>query len=234
MRGHAEQGTDGQHTRAAHTRNHDVISAAECGYRRVWQIGKNVIRFGRCVFTKLTTFNRHKRRAEPFQARIILVTARLVDLALAAIFGFQRHHRYTVRLGRTITAAFAHGTVDDDPLGRIRILATLPATAFFGGAGLVVNNNGGARCISAFIHHFGQPLTVQHIHARWNFRPVCIGPHIFSDDPCFLHALGHHLLCDTPDWQISVNRLAACHGDGVIVKNFISDIDLGRDRRANG
>src|SRR6266550_602749 len=51
--------------------------------------------------------DRHKARAEAFEAGVILVAARLIDRALAAELGLDRHDRQAVRCGRTIAAAFA-------------------------------------------------------------------------------------------------------------------------------
>src|SRR4029453_12866477 len=86
-----------------------------------------------------TAFDGDKTRAESFEAGAILVAARLVDRPLAAEFGLDRHHRKTVRRGRTIAAALADQIVDHDALCRIREAAALPAAAFLGGAGLVVD-----------------------------------------------------------------------------------------------
>ena len=58
-------------------------------------------------------------RTEAFHTGKVLVARVLVDLALAAQLGFQRHHGQTVRLLATITTAFAHRRVDEGALGRV-------------------------------------------------------------------------------------------------------------------
>src|SRR3982751_5443827 len=72
------------------------------------------------------------------RARVVLVAARLVDLALPAEVGFMRQHRHAIALHAAIAAAFANGLVDEQALGRIDHLALLAATTFLGSAGLLV------------------------------------------------------------------------------------------------
>src|SRR6202012_6118813 len=81
-------------------------------------------------------------RAKAFDAGIVLVAVRLIDLALAAKFGVERLRRDAVRGLRAVAAAFADEVVDEDALGRIRIEPALAAAALFGGAGLVVDQGG--------------------------------------------------------------------------------------------
>src|SRR5215470_18083732 len=80
-------------------------------------------------------------RAETFDAGIILVAVRLVDLALAAELGVERLHRDAVRGLRAVAAALADEVVDEGALGRIGIESALAATALFGGAGLIVDQH---------------------------------------------------------------------------------------------
>src|SRR5581483_10105556 len=82
-----------------------------------------------------------KTRAEAFNAGIVLVAVRLVDLALAAELGVEWLHRDAVRSDRAVAAAFADEVIDEDALGRIGIKAALAAAAFFGGAGLIVDQD---------------------------------------------------------------------------------------------
>src|SRR6185437_5471024 len=84
-------------------------------------------------------------RAEAFDAGVILVAVGLVDGALSAELGLDRLHRDAVRLVRAVATALADQLVDEDALGRIGILAALPAAALLGGAGLVVDDDGEAR-----------------------------------------------------------------------------------------
>src|SRR5260221_2997544 len=83
----------------------------------------------------------HEARAETAHAGEILVARRLVDRALAAELGLDRHDRDAVRLHAAIAAALAHGLVDDHALGRILHRAALAPAALLGGAGLVVDQH---------------------------------------------------------------------------------------------
>src|SRR5207248_3806972 len=103
-----------------------------------------------------------KARAEPFQAGVILVAARLVDRPLPAEFGFDRHHRKAVRRGRAIAAAFADQIVDHDAFLRVRETAALAAAAFLGGAGLVVDDRGDAAHFAQFALHHIELVAVPH------------------------------------------------------------------------
>src|SRR3954451_4004931 len=95
----------------------------------------------------------HETRTEALEAGKILVAARLVDRTLAAEFGLDRHDRQTVRGRRTIAAPLANQIVDKDPCRRVRKPAALAAAAFFGGAGLVVNDRGHAADLAQFALH---------------------------------------------------------------------------------
>ena len=68
-------------------------------------------------------------RAEPVGAGVVLVAARLVDLALAAELGLERHDGDAVRLHRAVAAAFADAFVDEEAPRRVDQLALLPAGA---------------------------------------------------------------------------------------------------------
>ncbi len=48
------------------------------------------------------------------------------------------------------------------------------------------------------------------------------------------HALGVDLLADRPGMDVAVMRLAAGHGDGIVVEDLVGDVGVGRDRLADG
>ena len=97
---------------------HDA-GAADPGHQHAVRLGKRrQFRLGQRrqpVFAELAGFalaqrpalDRHKARAEAFEAGVILVAARLIDRTLAAELGLDRHDRQAVRCGRAIAAAFA-------------------------------------------------------------------------------------------------------------------------------
>ena len=145
MRGHAEDSADGDNAGAADAGYDDAVGMIDQRHRRRRQ-SRPVIRFGRplaCLQPR--PVHGDKRRAEPVQAGVILVAARLVDGALAAPFGLQRLHRNAIRFHAAVTAALAHQIIDDDALFGIRERAALAAAALLGSAGLVVNQHAHAR-----------------------------------------------------------------------------------------
>src|SRR5690606_30228956 len=119
---------------------------------------------------------------------------RLVDGAFAAVFSLHRLHRHAVGLHAAIAAAFADGFIDEYAFGRIGIIAAFPAAAFFGGAGLIVNDDGGAGRFARFLLGGVHPPAVQHGHFARNMVAVFIEFGIFGHDPAFGHALGDTLL----------------------------------------
>src|SRR3954469_1410379 len=112
----------------------------------------------------------HETRTEALEAGKILVAARLVDRALAAEFGLNRRDRQAVRGRRAIAAAFANQIVDKDALRRVGKPAALAAAAFFGGAGLVVNDRGNACDLAQFALHPVELVAVPHARAMRELR----------------------------------------------------------------
>jgi hypothetical protein len=63
---------------------------------------------------------------------------------------------------------------------------------------------------------------------------VFVARQVFGDERDALHAFGRHLARDQRHRGDAVDRLAAGHRDGVVVQDLVGDVDLGRDRRADG
>src|SRR5204863_77190 len=124
MRRRAEDGADGEHAGAADTGDTDVVGLVEAGGDS--RFGKVELLFGRGPGAMdVAAMHRDEGGTETLQAGIVLVAARLVDLALAAELRLQRFHRDAVRLNRAVAAAFADGVVDEDAPRRILHLAAL-------------------------------------------------------------------------------------------------------------
>src|SRR3954470_24707037 len=173
--------------------------------------------------------HRDKAPAEALETRKILVAARLVDRALAAEFGLDRYDRQAVRGRRAVAAAFANQIIDKDPLRRVRKTAAFAAAAFFGGAGLVVNNRGNARDLAQFALHPVEFVAVPHARAlrELNAGRVFIG--FVADDDDLFYALGGELGRDGRHGQTAVERLAAGHRDGVVEQHLVGHRDPGGD-----
>jgi len=92
MRRHGEKCANGDDTRAADSGHHDIVSPplerSERGF------GKISLRLAcKCRslgFARLGIENSHETRAEAFDAAIILVAVRLIDLTFSAEFGLFR------------------------------------------------------------------------------------------------------------------------------------------------
>ena len=169
VRRHGQDLADGDHARAANAgdQNAERLGRRRNARRRQGRRGWCVL-VGACRFFRLfqaAAFHRHEAGAETRRAREILVAGRLVDLALAPQFRFQRFHRQAVRLHGTVAAAFADGFVDDGALGRVRVFIAFPAAAFFRGTGLIVDHGRHAGHVAQFALHVHQFRTVAHGHA---------------------------------------------------------------------
>src|SRR5262245_32195470 len=86
-----------------------------------------------------------------------------MDAGLAAELGVDRLHRQTVGLGATVTAALAHGLIDDDSQGRLSELAALAMASLLSGTLLVIDQNRGPRDLPQVTLGCVQSLTVPHL-----------------------------------------------------------------------
>ncbi len=92
-------------------------------------------------------------RAVAFDAREVLVAARLVDAALAAELGLDRLDRDAVALHRAIAAALADQLVDHDAAIGVGELAALAQAPRLGRAGLVVDERRYAGRLAQLLLH---------------------------------------------------------------------------------
>ena len=151
MRGHAQNGADGQNARPPNPRQRKVPGALDGGQHGIGQAG-HIGPALRLWPAQPAAFHRHERGAKALEAGIILVAGRLVDTPLAAQIGFQRFHRHAVRLHRTIAAAFADRRIDPEPQGWVLQRPALAAAALFGGAGLDIDQNADPRLLTQLQH----------------------------------------------------------------------------------
>ena len=91
VRGHAQQGTHGNHARAPYTRDDNVVRAVNFGELRNGQSVIGVgLGHGRLGFAQSPAVHAYKARAKPVGAGVVLVAGRLVNGALASQLGFKR------------------------------------------------------------------------------------------------------------------------------------------------
>ncbi|OPZ02648.1 MAG: hypothetical protein BWZ09_02526 [Alphaproteobacteria bacterium ADurb.BinA305] len=184
---------------------------------------------------ELPALHRDEARAEALHAGQVLVAAVLVDGALAAELGLERLNAHAVALHAAVAAAFADQLVDDDARRRRGQLAALPAPAFLGGAGLVVEDGGGAGDLAELALHAVQFVAVVHRHAgRQRHAGVLLG--LVADDAKARHALADHARHDLQH-RVPLGSLAdlltAGHGHRVVVEDLVGDVDAGGDRLAD-
>ena len=244
MRGHAQQLTDGDDAGAAHTCDHDAVAAgvdatAERGQFRRWQCAQvlGLRQAALVLLTPLAAFDRNEAGAKPFDAALVFVASALVDAAFAAEFGFQGLDAQAIALTAAVAAAFAHRFIDDDADRGVHHGAALAATAFFSGTGLVVNDDGAAQDAAHGALHPVQFVAVFNRHALGQTQhatrdAVVSNGRVFfglvGDDDDVLGAFGPHALRNlnhTVPLGTLAHGLAAGHGNGVVVQNFVGDVD---------
>ena len=231
---HAEQGTNRHHASAADAGDQDIPGLAQIGFES-WHRQHVEIHF-RCTAFFLfqsAAFDGDEARAETFHAREIFIAIALIDFALAAEFGLKWKNSDAIRFHAAIAAAFADRRIDESALCRIDHLAALATTTFFGGAGLIKNNNRGAGDFAQTFLHVVELVAMQKFDAaRENFRLAPFVDVIAEHDDG-LHAFATNLMCDIRHGQCSINRLAAGHCDRIVVQNLVGDVDLRGNRLAN-
>ena len=177
--------------------------------------------------------NRYEGWAEARNATEILVAGRLVDLALAPKFGFERKDADAIGFDRAISAAFANRIVDEGAFGRVGIFAALAATALFGSASLIIDQDRRALLTPEALLDQFKVFAVPDRHA---VREPGIGRIFFRlvrhhDDPA--DAFGRNLAADLRHRQRPVDRLAARHRDSIVVEDLVCDVGSRRDSRAD-
>ena len=236
MRRHAEQRPDRHDAGAADPGDENAVGLGKGGQGRLGQRRQVVpiVEIGRAALAQAAAMHRDKARAETLEAGKILVAARLVDRALAAEFGLDRHDRQAVRGRRAVAAALANQIVDKDPLRRVRKPAALAAAAFFGGAGLVVDDRGDAADLAQFALHPVEFVAVPHARAVREFacRAGIYRGSSLTMTTCFTPSAAS-CAATTRHGQAAVERLAAGHRDGIVEQHLVGHRDPGGDRGAD-
>ena len=228
--GHPQQLADGDDPGAAHAGHHDAPGLRPGnGQHRLGQrpqCRRCRCCGGRILLAQLAPFDRDEAGAETLEAAHVLVATALVDAALAAECGLQRFHRQAVALHTAIAAALAHQFVDDHPLCRVDGRTTLAAAAFFGGAGLVVDEGGGAGDLAQLALDVVEQVTVQDPRVAGDLQTrILFG--LVGHDHHLGHALGPQALGDLRHAMAFgplTHRLAAGHGDRVVVEDLVGDV----------
>ncbi len=94
--------------------------------------------------------------------------------------------------------------------------------------------HGHALHFAQFALHGIHVLAVVQGHVGGQVRTVAVAAQIFRHQRDAGDAFGRHLLRHHRYGNQAVHGLAARHGDGVVVEDFVGDVDLGRLRGADG
>ncbi len=157
----------------------------------------------------------------------------MINFAFTAEVGVLGSNCDTVGLNAAITAAFADRRIDENAFLNLRGQIALAPTTQFGGTHLVIDKYG--RALGGFQFR----LSHSHLIAVIKSDP---GRHLGVALPALgvranhdntLDTFTRHLLRDRNGMQFAINVLPSRHSDGVIVENFVGDIDLGCDRLAD-
>lgn len=145
------------------------------------------------------------------------------------------YHGQAIGLHGTVTAAFTHVVVDERPLCRVRKLLALAATAFLGGAGLVVDQYGTAGNFPQFPLYLVQFTTVVEGDVlRETVLVVVVFFGLIAEHNNAFRALCSDLLGNGIDGDLAIHRLAAGHGHGVVEQDLVGNVNAGGHRLANG
>ena len=134
-----------------------------------------------------------------------------------------------IRLHRAIATGFAHIGVDEHAFGGVWVSAAFAAAAFFGGAGLVVNDDGNAFHFAHLLLQAIEFIAVVDGDAVGYADAFGVFFRLIADDDEFGRAFCQHLLRDLRHGEHAIHRLTARHRHRIVIQNFVSDVGLGGD-----
>ena len=227
VRGHAEQGRDGDHAGAADAGDDDAVRAVERAAAPA-PAGPGTGRRRPPTPCAGAALDGDEARAEALEAAEVLVAGGLVDAALAAELGLLRLDGHAVAGDTAIAAALADQLVDDHPLVGVGERAALAAAALLGGAGLVIDQSGDARHLAQPALHGVELVAMEDAHAGREAGAERILARLVGDDGDLLHALGFEQPGDRRHVEVAgLHLLAAGHGDRVVVEDLEGDVGAG-------
>ncbi len=235
MRGRAQQGAQGQNACSANARHIDVAGLV-CADVRLRQ-GREALGFKALEpigvgLAQNRAIDLHEAWAKALHAGEVLVAARLVDPALAAVGRFQRLDGDAVGLDGAVAAPFTDAWVDEQPAVGIGKGPTLAPAPLLGRAGLFVDDGRDPRSRLQGPLNGVQFVAVVDANAG---RQIRAGPAIgiVAHQADVAHALGRQLPGQARRVQNPLGGLATGHGDGVVVEDLEGDVGFGGHGGAN-
>ena len=134
-----------------------------------------------------------------------------------------------------VTATFAYQVVDQHAHCRIDHGSALAAAALFGGTGLVINDDGATFDLTHFALHLIEQSAVVDIDVSHQVSAIVFF-WLIGHDGNALSAFCAHALRNLQGGvalRALTNRLTTCHRHGIVVQNFVSDVDACRDTLAH-
>ena len=242
VRSHGNHRPDGDHARAAHAGDQQVVGRLPVVCAGAGQGGHTGLEglqrrsFERAsAFAQTRAAHADEAGAKPLGAAVVFVAAALVNAALAPQCGGVGLHGHAVALHGAVAAAFAHGFVDEQALFGVGQAAFFAAAAFFCGAGLFVDQHGHAVHFAQAPLHGIEFAAVMELGAR---RKTVAQRGVFADVVTHhhhgAHAFAFHLARNRIDGDDAIHRLPARHGHSVVEQNFVGDARTRCHRLANG
>src|SRR6266581_1605604 len=220
--GHADQRPEGDDAAAADAVDQDVVGLGGAGQGRLGWLGEaGAGGVQPLAAAQPAALDQDEGGTEAVGAGVVLVAGRLVDGALAAVFGLDRNDGQAVRLHAAVAAAFADALVDEKAARRIGVSAALAPAALLGGAGLVVDQRRDAGLPAQFALDQVEFVAMTYGYAGRQVADLvgALGAVVDHDDPP--DALGRQLPGQLRHAQRAVERLAAGHGDGIVVEDLV-------------
>ena len=232
MRGLRQNGRHGRNALATHAGDQQIpcltLNGGQAWFGRQWwqRDGGGARRF--------RADQADEGRAETLNTRKILIAGRLVNTALAPKRCFNRLHRQAIGCAGAIAAILTNARIDRDAAIGARRQIPLALAAAFGGAFLIIDDDGDALHRAQFLLHRIKPRTMMKANRARDQRIAAMPVWIVGDNLNAPHTFAMQLRGDVGYINLAFRGLPAGHGDSAIHQNLESDIGLGGDSEAHG
>ena len=158
----------------------------------------------------------------------------MINAALTSKRRFNRLHRQAIRSAGAIAAILTNAGIDRDAAIGARRQIALALAAAFGGAFLIIDDDGDTLHRAQFLLHGIKPRTMMKANRRRDQRIAAMPIRIIGDNLNPPHTFAMQLRGDVGYINLAFRSLATGHGDCAIHQNLESDIGLGGDSEAHG
>ena len=224
MRGLRQNGRHGRHPLPTHTGDQQIpcltLNGGQAWFgRQRWQRDRRRARW-------LRADQADEGWAETLNTGKILIAGRLINAALAPKGRFNRLHRQAIRSARAIATIFTNARIDRDAAIGARRQIALALAAAFGGAFLIIDDDGDALHRAQFLLHRIKPRTMMKANRAGDQRIAAMPVWIVGDNLNAPHTFAMQLRGDVGYINLAFRGLASGHGNRAIHQNLESDIGL--------